>query len=455
MKKNTWALSALFCAAAMLLVPASLQAATFRDVPEDAWYAPYVNEMADQGILNGRGDGTFDPNGNITRAEMVKILASASGEDLDTVEEAPFQDCSNHWAKKYINWAYKTKVVNGKSSTEFAPDDKITRVEITAMVYRYAEYKKIKLTRQEPASCFVDHERIPDWGEEIFYNAKKAGIMSGYPDGTARPLKNTTRAEASKIYMTATTEKPAVIREYCRYYENIFSAGTEFSLQYTKISDQPDKCKIALAAYKTTNETLIFILEEGKYQYIVESKTYQDEAIAKYQIDVDFFLNEITLTITKLSGESRAMQEGTLTFETEDWFSFSYGEMGICGEDLYFTFDTEYPQNKKILHIFGEGPMYDWEKQGKLPPWYRASGPHYIIIDEGSTNISNRAFTFYYDVEEIYLPSSIKKIGYWDFGVAEHVDIYFNGTEAQWDAIDIDKRAFTSEYTDFDIYVLE
>ena len=99
--------------------------------------------------------------------------------------------------------------------------------------------------------------------------------------------------------------------------------------------------------------------------------------------------------------------------------------------------------------------MYDWEKQGKLPPWYRASGPHYIIIDEGYTSISNRAFTFYFDVEEIYLPSSIKKIGYWDFGIAEHVDIYFNGTEAQWDAIDIDKGAFTSEYTDFDIYVLE
>ena len=59
-------MSALFCAAAMLLVPTSLQAAAFRDVPEDAWYAPYVNEMAEQGILNGRGDGTFDPNGNIT-----------------------------------------------------------------------------------------------------------------------------------------------------------------------------------------------------------------------------------------------------------------------------------------------------------------------------------------------------------------------------------------------------
>ena len=162
--------------------------------------------------------------------------------------------------------------------------------------------------------------------------------------------------------MTATTEKPAVIREYCRYYENISSEGTEFSLQYTEISDQPDKCKIALTAYKTTSETLAFILEEGKYQYIVESKTYQDEAMAKYQIDVDFFLNEFTLTITKLRGESRAMPEGTLTFETEDWFSFSYGTMGICGEDLYFTFDTEYPQNKKILHIFGEGPMYDWEK---------------------------------------------------------------------------------------------
>ena len=205
------------------------------------------------------------------------------------------------------------------------------------------------------------------------------------------------------------------------------------------------------------SETLRFIPEEGKYQYIVENNAYSEEAKAKYQIDLDFFLNKISLTITKLSGEGNAMPEGTLTFEIKERIRFISGTMGICGEDLYFIVERDPTENKGILHIFGEGPMYDydWEKQGKVAPWYSAYGPRYIIIDEGCTSISNRAFVFYDYVEGIYLPSSIKKIGYWDFGVAEHVDIYFNGTEAQWDAIDIDKRAFTSEYTDFDIYVLE
>ena len=460
MKKITWALSALFCAAAMLLVPASLQAATFRDVPEDAWYAPYVNEMADQGILNGRGDGTFDPNGNITRAEMVKILASASGEDLDTVEEAPFQDCSNHWAKKYINWAYKTKVVNGVGDNIFMPDGNVSRMQFAAMICRYAEYKKLKITRQHYKNAFLDDIHA-DWSMEYIYYAQEAGILNGYPDETVRPHKSVTRGEAAKIFINGITELPPAFDKYVEEYKGslryegvyvkddmIITTGNTLSLKTFASTEQPGKYGLTFRVKTPGNieESFTILFEEGVTRYFTNSTLSSGNPGGEYQVDIDFTPNGIFLHITRLSGKNTALTNDTIYFAiVED--DHQKPNRGVCGGELYWKIEGD------TLHIFGNGPMTDWDDYYKNPPWGNGAGCRYIVIDEGCTSIGINAFSFFNDLEEVYLPLSLQFINRDAFDITPFYSIFYNGTEDQFFSIGIHAEAFQSD--NCEIYVWE
>ena len=142
--------------------------ADFSDVPDDAWYAPYVYDLADQGILNGKGNGIFDPNGSITRGEFAKILAAASGEDLSSCNGRDiFCDVRpSDWFSPYVSWAYDKGIVFGVSEKEFAPNEKITREQMAAMICRYAKYQNVPLTEINALVVFKDDAVINDWAKE-------------------------------------------------------------------------------------------------------------------------------------------------------------------------------------------------------------------------------------------------------------------------------------------------
>ena len=76
-------LQLLFCSLTLVLgLSSTVFAANFIDVPANAWYTPYVNDLVERGIVNGVTDKTFAPDATVTRAEFVKILACTSGENL-------------------------------------------------------------------------------------------------------------------------------------------------------------------------------------------------------------------------------------------------------------------------------------------------------------------------------------------------------------------------------------
>ena len=106
----------------------------YSDVSADDWYNNAVSTLTNAGILDGYEDGTFRPNGNITRAEFATITsrffdATYEGEDL-------FPDISGHWAQKYINESANAGIVNGYEDGTFRPQKLITRAEAMTMVNR-------------------------------------------------------------------------------------------------------------------------------------------------------------------------------------------------------------------------------------------------------------------------------------------------------------------------------
>ena len=198
-------LPVLLAIAAVFTITASplTAAEKFTDVPDNEWYAAAVYDLADQGILNGKGDGIFAPMANITRGEFAKILAYASGDDLTAYDNGShFKDCENHWSRININWAYENQIVKGISETEFAPDAKISRQEMAVMIYRYINYLGATLSQTNEKKAFKDNDAIADWATEAVAAMQQAGIINGYPDGTFGPQGSATRAEAAKMIST-------------------------------------------------------------------------------------------------------------------------------------------------------------------------------------------------------------------------------------------------------------
>lgn len=176
----------------------------FTDVPEGAWYHDYVYDLVYRGVVNGMTATTYEPEGKLTRAQFVKLLACslADAETLKTYEgKHPFKDSEGHWAEAYIAWAKDKGIVEGVSATEFDPEAPITREQMATIFGRYALKQGIELPKSENAAgSFPDADKISEYAREFVELMRIAGILNGYEDGTFRPQGNATRAEAAKLF---------------------------------------------------------------------------------------------------------------------------------------------------------------------------------------------------------------------------------------------------------------
>ncbi len=125
----------------------SAPTAYFEDVPK--WHSNFdaINEMADLGLLYGYGDGSFNPDGNITRAEFAAVVCRALGVDesiIKTQTDTPFSDVpKNHWASGCINWAAGSGIVNGIGDYKFNPSGNIKFKDAVKMVVATLGYTPI------------------------------------------------------------------------------------------------------------------------------------------------------------------------------------------------------------------------------------------------------------------------------------------------------------------------
>lgn len=176
----------------------------FTDVPKDAWYHDYVYDLVYRGVVNGMTATTYEPEGKLTRAQFVKLLACSleEAETLKTYEgQHPFTDSEGHWAEAYIAWAKDKGIVEGVSATEFDPEAPITREQMATIFGRYALKQGIELPKSENAAgSFPDADKISEYAREFVELMRIAGILNGYEDGTFRPQGNATRAEAAKLF---------------------------------------------------------------------------------------------------------------------------------------------------------------------------------------------------------------------------------------------------------------
>ena len=168
----------------------------FTDVAESRWSYPYIREMYEAGVIDGMMPTIFEPAGNVTRAQFVKMLALLQSADVSAYASGPFTDVpGDAWYARYVNWAAANAIVNGTSETTFDPNAAISRQDMAVMLYRYAQQYGIALPEQT-AAPFTDEGSVAAYALPAVQALHRAGVINGMPDGSFQPYATATREQA-------------------------------------------------------------------------------------------------------------------------------------------------------------------------------------------------------------------------------------------------------------------
>lgn len=175
----------------------------FADVPNDAWYLPAVGFCNALGIVSGTGNGTtFNPSGTMTRAALVLMLYQREGSPAVSGDHGFSDVAADQWYTDAITWASQNGIVSGKGNGTFAPTEAVTRVSFVTALYNYAKYCGEDVSAGADLSGFADFEEIPSWAMDKLEWAVAEGLLSGTPTAQGlkvNPLGKATRAQGALL----------------------------------------------------------------------------------------------------------------------------------------------------------------------------------------------------------------------------------------------------------------
>ncbi len=178
----------------------------FTDVDKTLWYHDYVDYAVRNGLFNGTGDTTFEPDSAMTRAMLVTVLHRMDGEPAAKAA-AKFVDVTEDWYKDAVAWAAENGIVDGMDDEHFAPNDKLTREQAMTMLMRYAKYKGMDVSATVDLAKFTDAGSISSWADAAVHWAVAIGLIDGVTDKTIEPQGNSTRAQIATILMRFQTNR--------------------------------------------------------------------------------------------------------------------------------------------------------------------------------------------------------------------------------------------------------
>ena len=174
-------------------------APAFTDI-HNHWAADNILFAASRGLLSGTSDTTFSPNTGMTRGMFVTALGRLAGINPDSYKTGKFTDVkADAYYAPYVNWAAQNGIVEGVTATTFAPDTNINREQMAVIMANYAKKLGYDLPKTLQAVTFADNAQISSWAKNAVRTMQQAGILSGKNGNKFDPKGTATRAEVATI----------------------------------------------------------------------------------------------------------------------------------------------------------------------------------------------------------------------------------------------------------------
>lgn len=180
----------------------STESTPFTDIKEADWFYEHIKFVYENGLMTGISGTTSEPYSNTNRAQTAVIFYRMEG--CPTVKgKSSFTDVKRAsgtaWYYDAVTWAQQNGIVEGYGNGKFGPNDSATREQLSAIFYRYANYKVYDVSAKGKLDCFTDKDSISEWAQEAVKWAVGNGIISGRGSKLFAPQGTATRAELAAM----------------------------------------------------------------------------------------------------------------------------------------------------------------------------------------------------------------------------------------------------------------
>lgn len=167
------------------------------------WAAGYISFVTEREIFVGTGGNTFSPDTGMTRAMFATVIGRLYEHSYGEIE-APsthaFTDCDySAYYGKYIVWASENSIIGGVGDDKFAPNTLITREQMAAILYRFADFLGVLPSCMDTALNYPDADSIPGYAKTAALYCQTTGVIGGRTGGVFAPQETATRAEVATI----------------------------------------------------------------------------------------------------------------------------------------------------------------------------------------------------------------------------------------------------------------
>ncbi len=171
----------------------------FTDI-HNHWAADNILFAASRGLLYGTSDTTFSPNTGMTRGMFVTALGRLADINPDSYKTGKFTDVkADAYYAPYANWAAQNGIVEGVTATTFAPDTNINREQMAVIMANYAKKLGYDLPKTLQAVTFADNAQISSWAKNAVKAMQQAGILAGKANNRFAPKGTAARAEVATV----------------------------------------------------------------------------------------------------------------------------------------------------------------------------------------------------------------------------------------------------------------
>ena len=322
-------LAVMLSVAALVSASSAAMAASYTDVPENAWYTGYVNKISELKGFAGYEDNTFRPDNQITQEEFVKtVVALTVGEQPEATGEntepkRSWKNCWDSWAQPYLNKAMEMGLIT-EEDTDFRynglPCTRGNMAKIATRAFEYLKEEDIADTSTYAAKL-KDYSDIPDKFKSYVLQAYGKGIISGYEDGTFRSDGILTRAEASSVLVRLIdkAERPNADETLYDYF------GRKVTFTEPLRTDVPEQYQVSIADHK--------VLSQANYNESVQlggtpsdyplnrskAMMFEDLVLQSIRYDGD----TITLTVPDYLPESQRWVVGIVYWDNDKDYDLS------------------------------------------------------------------------------------------------------------------------------------